>query len=103
MQYLMMFNEDTLDAKEPSLPAKIRNGEVLFAIAELNELRAFQEYEGMFGKAATFVGFPTPDGQSGPFFSNFPALKRTLNEKAEDVAGNIQNRVQLYVNENGRQ
>lgn len=209
------------DAKEPSLPVKIRNGEVLFAVAELNELRAFQEYEGMFGEAAAFVGFPTPDGQgghllftsdayaiaarsehkegawkfiegflaqekseayyrgqSGPFSASFPALKRTLNEKAEetieadsqyesdkfpeliysdgsvfkyhaltweevdailkllpdakpyfdvendeiiqiiseeasgyysgqrtaeDVAGNIQNRVQLYVNENGRQ
>lgn len=51
--------------EESSLPAKIRNGEVLFAIAELNEFRAFQEYEGMFGGTAACIGFPTPDGQGG--------------------------------------
>ncbi len=51
--------------EELSLPAKIRNGEVLFAIAELNEFRAIQEYEGMFGETAACVGFPTPDGQGG--------------------------------------
>lgn len=51
--------------EEPSLPAKIRSGEVLFAIAELNEFRAIQEYEGMFGGTAACVGFPTPDGQGG--------------------------------------
>ena len=52
-------------AEETSLPAKIRNGEVLFAIAELNEFRAIQEYAGMFGETAACVGFPTPDGQGG--------------------------------------
>lgn len=116
------------NAEELSLPAKIRNGEVLFAIAELNELRAFQEYEGMFGEDAACVGFPTPDGQGGhllftgdayaitarsehkegawkfiegfltqekseayyrgqnSFFStSFPTLKSTLNEKVEEA------------------
>ncbi len=51
--------------EETALPAKIKNGEVLFAIAELNEFRAIQEFEGMFGETAACVGFPTPDGQGG--------------------------------------
>ncbi len=66
LEYVNQF-PDTMgnSMEEPSLPAKIRNGEVLFAIAELNEFRAFQEYEGMFGGTAACVGFPTPDGQGG--------------------------------------
>ena len=44
--------------EESSLPAKIRNGEVLFAIAELNEFRAFQEFAGMFGEPRSVSGFP---------------------------------------------
>lgn len=51
--------------EETTLPAKIKSGEVLFAIAELNEFRAIQEFEGMFGETAACVGFPTPDGQGG--------------------------------------
>lgn len=66
LEYVNQF-PDSLenDGEEASLPAKIRNGEVLYAIAELNGLRAFQEYEGMFGEDAFCVGFPTPNGQGG--------------------------------------
>lgn len=111
--------------EETSLPVKIRNGEVLFAVAELNTLRAFQEYEGMFGETAACVGFPTPEGQGGhllftgdaygmmsqsrhkegawkfiegflaqekssSYYGNFldtsfPTLKKTLNEKVEEA------------------
>lgn len=53
------------DMEEASLPAKIRNGEVLYAVADLDTLRAFQEYEGMFGESAACIGFPTPDGEGG--------------------------------------
>lgn len=35
--------------EEKSLPTKIQNGEVLFAIAEMNTLQSFEEYAGMFG------------------------------------------------------
>lgn len=95
MGYIMMFNEDTFidwetgacyfdsesfkavlryinqipdiseSGEEVSLPAKIKNGEALFAIAEMNSLRAFQEFEGMFGEDAVCVGFPTADGRGG--------------------------------------
>ena len=111
--------------EETSLPVKIRNGEVLFAVAELNTLRAFQEYEGMFGETAVCVGFPTPEGRGGhllftgdaygmmsqsrhkegawkfiegflaqeksdSYYGNFldtsfPTLKKTLNEKVEEA------------------
>lgn len=53
------------DTEETSLPARVRNGEILFAVAELSELKSFQEFEGMFGEDAACVGFPTPDGQGG--------------------------------------
>lgn len=111
--------------EETALPTKIRNGEVLFAIAEFDEFRAFQEFEGMFGENASCVGFPTPNGQGGHllftgdayaiasvsghkegawkfmegfltqeksdsyygnFFStSFPTMKRVLNEKVEEA------------------
>lgn len=66
LEYVKSFPDSSVsDSGETSLTARIRNGEVLFAIAELNELRAFQEYEGMFGQEAAFVGFPTPQGRGG--------------------------------------
>lgn len=51
--------------EEKSLPTKIQNGEVLFAIAEMNTLQSFEEYAGMFGEDAACVGFPTADGRGG--------------------------------------
>ncbi len=53
------------DMEEVSLPVKIRNGEVAFAIVQMDELRAIQEFQGMFGGDAACVGFPTADGQGG--------------------------------------
>ncbi len=50
---------------EDSLPTKIRNGEVLFTIAEVDSFSCVQEFEGMFGEGAACVGFPTPDGKGG--------------------------------------
>lgn len=110
-----------------SLPTKIHDGEVLFAIANMNRLNAFQEYAGMFGEDAVCVGFPTADGRGGHllitgdayaisaasehregawkfiegflaqeksedyyrsphnyFGGSFPTLKKTLNEKVEN-------------------
>lgn len=114
--------------EEVSLPVKIKNGEVLFAIADMNELKAFQKFVGMFGEDAACVGFPTPDGggghllftsdayaiaavsehkegawrfiedflarEKGEFYyhnpqnyfrTSFPTLKKTLNERVEDT------------------
>lgn len=66
LEYVNRFPDSAEDDREvASLPVKIRNGEVMYAIAELNSLRAFQEYEGMFGGEAACVGFPTPDGGGG--------------------------------------
>lgn len=66
LEYVNQFPDSMENSmEEASLPAKVRNGEVLFAIAELNEFRAVQEYEGMFGGTAACVGFPTPNGQGG--------------------------------------
>lgn len=50
---------------EDSLPVKIHNGQVLFAIADIDELRSLQLYEGMFEENGTCIGFPTEDGEGG--------------------------------------
>lgn len=52
-------------AEEDSLPVKIHNGEVLFVIAEVDSFSSVQEYTGMFGEGAAFVGFPDPEGKGG--------------------------------------
>ena len=51
--------------EEASLPTKIQNGEVLFAITEMNMFVSFQEPVEMFGEDAACVGFPTADGRGG--------------------------------------
>lgn len=58
---------DSLETRpgEDSLPSKIHNGQVLFAIADLYGLGSIQRYEGMFGETAACVGFPTADGRGG--------------------------------------
>ena len=48
-----------------SLPAKIQNGDVLFAIADMTRPKSFQLYEGIFGESAACVGFPTMNGKGG--------------------------------------
>ncbi|MCM1101758.1 MAG: hypothetical protein NC079_06750 [Clostridium sp.] len=52
-------------SEEISLPTKIQNGEVCFAIADIQSLKALQPYMGMFGANAACVGFPTADGSGG--------------------------------------
>lgn len=50
---------------EPSVPTRIRKGEVLMVFAELWRLDGYQLYEGICGDRAACIGFPTPDGQGG--------------------------------------
>ena len=66
LEYVSQFPDSTENGREEkSLPTKIQNGEVLFAIAEMNTYDIFQEYVGMFGENAACVGFPTVDGSGG--------------------------------------
>ena len=51
--------------EEASLPSKIQNGDVLFAIANIQAVTTFQLYEEIFGETAACVGFPTIDGKGG--------------------------------------
>lgn len=66
LEYVKRF-PDLLEigGEDTSLPTRIRKGEVLFAIAELNVYDSFQEFVWMFGEDAACVGFPTPDGRGG--------------------------------------
>ncbi len=51
--------------EEASMPTKVQSGELLFAVADLRAINAFQLYAEIFGEEAAFVGFPTPDGKGG--------------------------------------
>ncbi|MCH5344843.1 MAG: extracellular solute-binding protein [Acetatifactor sp.] len=136
LKYVSQF-PDTVESgkEEESLPTKIQNGEVLFAIAEMNTYDIFQEYVGMFGEDAACVGFPTAGGRGGHLlltgdayaiatvsehkeaawnfieeflaqekselyyathYTEFSTLKRTLNEKAEDYMGGDRFPMRIY-------
>lgn len=53
------------EPEEVHLASKIQSGEVLFAVANMSGVKAFQRYETMFGETAACVGFPTMDGKGG--------------------------------------
>lgn len=59
---------DTMDGskeEEESLPTKIQNGRVMFAIADINGFKVLQPYGEMFRGNATCIGFPSIDGTKG--------------------------------------
>lgn len=59
---------DTIDGskeEEESLPTKIQNGKVMFAIADINGFKALQPYGEMFRGNAACIGFPSADGTRG--------------------------------------
>lgn len=59
---------DAIDAskeEEESLPTKIQNGKVMFAIADINGFKSLQPYEEMFRGNAACIGFPSTDGTRG--------------------------------------
>ena len=73
------------NGQEVSLPAKIQNGEVLFAIADMRDLNDFQLYEGIFGENAVCMGFPTPDGKGGTLL--FPGNVYGIAASSENQGG----------------
>ena len=68
-----MSNRQSSYESEVSLPVKIQNGEVLFAIADLYYIDTYQLYEGIFGENAACLGFPTPDGSGGTLLFPYDA------------------------------
>ncbi len=50
---------------EVSLPARLQSGQVLFALARMDDIKDFQLYKAIFGETAACVGFPTGDGKGG--------------------------------------
>lgn len=66
LEFVKRFPDSLETTKEDaSLPARIADGRVLFAIADFHSLGNFQRCEGMFGETAACVGFPTPEGKGG--------------------------------------
>lgn len=51
--------------EEASLTDRIRNGDVLFGIVNINELKDVQRYRNRRGENAVCIGFPTIDGKGG--------------------------------------
>ena len=66
LKYVSQFPDDLVSGREEeTLPAKIQNGEVLFAVAELYPPLILRDYVKMFGEDAACIGFPTADGRGG--------------------------------------
>ncbi len=66
LEYVSQFPDNLISGREEeSLSAKVQNGEVLFAVAELYPPLILQDYVKMFGEDAACVGFPTADGRGG--------------------------------------
>lgn len=66
LELVKRFPESAESAEEEvSLPTKIQNGDVLFAIADMTEVTDFRIYGAIFGETAAGVGFPTADGRGG--------------------------------------
>lgn len=47
------------------LSEKVRNGQVLFAIADIHSLKSFRSYVKVFGEDTECIGFPAADGRGG--------------------------------------
>lgn len=79
---------DSVDSgqEEISMPSKIQNGDVLFAIADMKGLKAFQLYEEIFGENASCVGFPTMDGRGGTLLFADNAFGIVANSGKKDGA-----------------
>ena len=64
LQFVNRFPDSIVSGQEEvSFPSKIQNGDVLFAIANVQAVKTFQLYEEIFGETAACVGFPTKDGK----------------------------------------
>lgn len=58
-------NSQGYGQEEVSLTDRIRNGDVLFGIVNINELKDVQRYRNRRGENAVCIGFPTIDGKGG--------------------------------------
>jgi len=86
LEYVNLFPDSLENSrKEVSLPTKIQNGQVLFAVADLWGLDTFQLYEGIFGENAACVGFPTRDGRGGTLL--FPRNAYGITAVSENQSG----------------
>ncbi|MCM1215800.1 MAG: extracellular solute-binding protein [Lachnospiraceae bacterium] len=64
LEYMSRFPDSLGAGKgDVSMPTKVQNGQVLFALADLRRLDDFQLYQGIFGENAACVGFPARDGK----------------------------------------
>ncbi len=86
LEYVNRFPDSLGNGQEEvSLPTKIQNGQVLFAVADLGGLDTFQLYEGIFGENAACMGFPTRDGKGGTLL--FPRNAYGITAVSENQSG----------------
>lgn len=63
LEFVNHFPDFIGSGQEISLPSKIQNRDVLFAIADTQAVKTFQLYEEIFCETAAYMGFPTIDGK----------------------------------------
>lgn len=74
------------EREEATLSEKVQNGEVLFAIANIKNLKKFRDYVKIFGENTECVGFPTADGQGGTVLFPENAFGITVDSGNKNVA-----------------
>lgn len=77
------------DENEKSVPLKVRDGEVLFDIANFQNVTGFQKYRGIFGENAACIGFPTADGKGGTLLFGDSAFGIAATSKYKSGAWNF--------------
>lgn len=55
-------SEYAYDESAPSMPTKIRNGQLLLMMTNISDVASYQMYEAMFGEPITFIGYPSSSG-----------------------------------------
>lgn len=92
LEYVSRFPDEVVSGREEdSLSTRIRNGEVLFMIAEIYPSIGFGGYDEIFGEDAACVGFPTADGRGGHLLAGSEAYAiAAVSEHKESAWGFIE-------------
>jgi ABC-type glycerol-3-phosphate transport system substrate-binding protein len=79
-------SEYVYDESAPSMPTKIRNGQLLFMMTNISDVQSYQMYEAMYGEPITFIGYPTSEGTGSSIMAGEVLLGISSKSKNKDGA-----------------
>lgn len=89
LEFSNTFNSDSeyvYDESAPSMPTKIRNGQLLFMMTNISDMQSYQMYEAMYGEPITFIGYPTSSGSGSSIMAGEVLLGISSKSKNKDGA-----------------